>query len=109
MLYIFNSTPLMSVLSDDGCTYYPKHYPKHVEIFLYGYITVQYFGTWVNFCLFIISCKEDYKAKVMFSLFPSPSGRNQMFNNGKHQKKCSRIYVSRGVLHGILAVKRYRN
>ena len=55
---------------------------------------MQYFGTWVNFCLFIISCKEDYNAKVMFSLFPSPSGRNQIFNNGKHQKNYSRVCYS---------------
>ena len=82
----------MSLLPDDGYTYKPKH----VEIFLYGYITAQYFETRVHFCLYIVSCKVDYDAKEMFSLFPSPSGRNQMFNHGKHQKNYSRVYVIRG-------------
>ena len=39
----------------------------------------------------------DYNGKVMFSLFPSPSGRNQMLNHGKLQKNYSRWYVIRGV------------
>jgi hypothetical protein len=73
----------MSVLPDDGYTYKPKH----VEIFLYEYITVQYFGTWVNVCLYIVSCKVDYDVKVMFSLFPSHSGRNQMLNLEKKNRK----------------------
>jgi hypothetical protein len=60
---------------------------KHIEIFLYGYITVQYFGTWVNICVYIVSCKEDCNVNVMFGLFPSPSGGNQMFNFGKHHKR----------------------
>jgi len=45
---------------------------------------VQYFGTLVNSCLYIASCKEEYNVKVMLSLFPSTSGRNQMFIRGKH-------------------------
>jgi len=39
----------------------------------------------------------DYNVKVMFSLFPSPSGRNQMFNHGKHHKSYSCVYISCGV------------
>ena len=47
---------------------------------------------------YIASCKEDYKANVMFTVFPFPSGRNQMIFHGKHKKKnYSPVYVSRGV------------
>ena len=50
---------------------------------------MHYFGTRVKFCLYIASCKEDYNAQVIFSLFPSLSRRNQTFNY-------SPAYVSRG-------------
>ena len=47
---------------------------------------MKYFGTWVDFCLYIVSCKEKYNAEVIFSLFPFPKVSNQMFNRGKPKK-----------------------
>ena len=39
----------------------------------------------------------DYNAKVIFSIFPSPIGRNQNLTMKNTRKKYSRVYVGRGV------------
>ena len=63
---------------------------------------MQYFGTWVNIVLYIVRCEEDYNGKVLFSLFPSRNGRNQMINHGKYQKKLkSSVCYSRCFWMGI--------
>jgi len=37
-----------------------------------------------------------YNAKVTFSLFPSPSERNQIFAMESNRQNYSRVFVSRG-------------
>jgi len=41
----------------------------------------------------------------MFSLFPYPSERNQMFKHRRHQKNYSPVYDSRGVLEWVSGEK----
>jgi hypothetical protein len=59
---------MMSVLTDDGYLYIRQIYWNvFIEIFKSAIL-----GTWVNNCLYIASCKEDYDAKWYLVYFHPP-------------------------------------
>ena len=50
--------------------------------------------------------RKMYNAMVMFSLFPSPHGRNEILTMESKRQNYSCVYVSRSVLDGDLAEKK---